>query len=151
MYDGIDYEGQVENFTLSNASQDLFQIATGATVPMLVRHIIVTAGTTSQNIMRVQLVRRSTASSTSTASGTFAPKSPASTAASATLLAGLTALGTVGSLLAPQEWNVAAPLEFDYRPKSIIIAPATWLCLFVPAAFGSTLPLSVWIECAEIK
>jgi hypothetical protein len=145
------YQGQAENVTLTNAVQDIFQIASGSTVAMVVTHILVTGLTVNQNTMRTQLLRRTSASSSSAASGSFIPTSASSGAAAASLLIGCTTLGTAGALLPAQGWNVAAALEFDLRPNGIVIPAASWLCLYSPAAFGATLGVSVCIEAAEAK
>jgi hypothetical protein len=151
MYYGFDYDGQVENFTLSSAAQDIFQIQAAATVPFCLEHIVVTAGTTAQNILRVQMVFRSTASTVQTATGTFKGKSENAPAAQATLLAGCTTVGTPGNLGGAQEWNVTAPLEYNWIPRALIIPAAGFLSLYSPAAFGTTLPLSIWIEGFEVR
>ena len=151
MYVGFDYEGQIENMTLTSAIQDILQITAGSTVPFVLTHLVLTAGTVNQNIMRVQWVWRSTASTTSTASGTLKGKSTSMPAASASLAGGLTALGTAGNLGGAQEWNVTAPLEYNWVPKGIVCPAAGFLCLECMAPFGTTLPVSIWLEGYEVK
>ena len=148
---GQDYEGGVENLSLSNAAQDLIQFATTAAVPVLLQYIEVTAGTTTQNIMRIEMLRRTSASSSGSGSPTINPVSTQSGAAATTVTTALTTPGSAGSVFGSQNWNVAAPLEYDYTPGGILIPVSSWLVLYTPAAFGSTLAVSIRFKLTELR
>ena len=150
---GQRYTFTAENISVptSPSSFDIFQLATTAAVPILVDRIVATANATSAAIQRVQLLRR-TSASTGGSAVTARPTNGGSAAAvttGATLLT--TTTGTAGDAIDSQEWNEFAPYEFNQRPEGIVVPVSSWLSLFLPAAPGSGYSVSITVEFVELK
>ena len=150
---GQSYTITSDNFSVPNtpASFDLLQIATGATVPVFISRILLTANATSASIQRITALRRTTAS-TGGSSLTPNPLSAGSSAASCTvLLLPVTTTGTAGAQIDNQQWNEFAPYQFDLTPRGVLIPAASWYSLFVPANPAAAFNASITVEMVEIK
>jgi len=148
---GQDYEGGYENVQLANSAIDIIQFATTASVPVLLQYLEVTAATTTQAIMRVYMATLSGTSSSTTGSPVINPLNAQSGAAATTVTSALTTQGSTSAVFGSQQWNVAAPLEYDWTPGGVLIKVSSFLVLRVPAAFGSTLNVSVRFKLTELR
>lgn len=148
---GQDYEGGVENVSLSSAQQDIINFATTSSVPIVVQYVEVTSGTTNQNIMRTQALKRTGASSATTGSPTISPINKQSGAAATTVISAATTQGSAGDVFGSQNWNVAAPLEYDWTPGGVLVPVSGWFAIQCVAAFGSALVVSVRFKITELR
>lgn len=151
---GHRYSASFDSLTIatSPASYDLILLAPAAAVPIIVDRIAATAAAGTGTLQRVTLQLRSTASTGGTA---VVPKaaSNASPAASTTVThLNLSTTGTAsGTPYDSQIWNQFAPYEWNEKPGGILIPPAFFLALFLPAAPTSTIAASYVVEFIELK
>lgn len=149
---GIPYTASQENFTAPTGITDLIVLSTSSTVPIVVQRIVMTAGVTASQIVRLQL-RTVNSAGTGGTGLTNGPKPLTSSAAAATTVAynTVTTQGTLVSLYDSQEWNPFAPYEFNMKPGGILIAPSAFLALSQLANVTGTYPCSFTVEFVELK
>lgn len=151
---GQRYTVTSENITVptnSGTAFDLVQLSTSTTVPIIVDRIVATAGVTTGAIQRIALVRRSTTGTGGTGA-TANPSNASAPAASTTCSYNIvTTVGTIGAYIDSQQWNEFAPYEFNQRPGGVLVPVSSFLCLFLPAAPGSTYVASYTVEFVELK
>jgi hypothetical protein len=147
---GIPYTVAFDNFTAPASVTDILQIATSATVPLLFQRLVVTAGVTTSNIIRVQLMLRTSGGTGGT--GVTARPMIGSAAASSTCSYNVvTTQGAAGNIIDDQQWNNFAPYEFNQKPAGIFVPPSGWISFFVTSAPAGTFPCSFTAEFVELK
>lgn len=151
---GIPYTASQENFTSPNSATDLIVMATTAAVPIVVTRIVMTSGSTSSSIVRVQLRTVSSAGTGGTGLSN-GPKPLVGVAAAATTVNynTVTTQGVLVSLYDSQEWNIFAPYEFNQKPGGIFVPVSSWLAVSQIAApsGAASYPCSFTVEFVELK
>lgn len=131
---------------------DLVLLAAAAAVPLYLKRIVLTAVTSAQPILPIEVVRRSSAS-TGGAAVVPTPDSPTSPSAS-TAVSSLctTSTGAISGIpIDSQDWQQFGPYVYDKRPDGIIIAPGTWVALFMPTPVNANIAMGFRIEFTEVK
>lgn len=150
MYYGHRFTATFENVSVSAAAQDLIEMTASSAVPFILERVVVTCGTTSQEIGRLQILKRTTAGSGGSAV-TPRAKDPAGPSASTSVNRTVTTVGTGGNAFDSLEWNIVTPAEFNYKPEGILVASGERVAVYLPAALGGSRNMSMTVEFREIK
>jgi hypothetical protein len=147
---GIPYTATFDNFTHPASVTDIVQLATTASVPILVQRVVATAGVTTSNIIRVQAVLRTT---TGTGGTGVTPRPLIGSAAAVTTASYnvVTTQGALGNIFDSQEWNNFAPYELNLKPGGIFVPVSGFFSLFTTTAPAGTFPCSFTVEFVEFK
>lgn len=150
---GLRYIASFENVGVTAAVQDLFEIRAAAGVPIKLHRIEITAGVTTQEIGRLQLITRTGSAGTGGSAVTPRAMNPRNTvAAAATIARNVTTVGTPGNVIAGWQWNLVVPFDVVFgKPELEIVIPGgTNLALYIPAALGGTRNMSGNVHFEEI-
>lgn len=122
----------------TSANQDIFQLVAAAAIPFYLHHIRLEAATTSDERVRLRLVRRSTTGSGGSAI-TLAAKDQGNTVAAATTGTSLvTTPGTQSALILPFYWSQLSPFEYLPTPEEReLCSGGGRLCLHLSTAVAS--------------
>lgn len=153
---GQAYTLTVENLTVpttatAGAPFDLVQIATSSTVPILVGRVVVTANATAASIQRVQLLRRTTASTGGSSCTPFAANGGSTATSTTCSYLAVTSTGTAGNILDSQQWNEFAPYEFNQKPGGILVPASGFISVAFMALPGTGYSASFTVEFVELK
>lgn len=142
---GLMYTSQFDNVTVTNASQDIWELVAAAGVSVMVHWIkvtfapTITSGVAQDVRVRLQLVERST---TGTGGSAVTPVgiNPRNTVAAATTTTRtVTTPGTIGDIRWSDQPSVIVPFELIFTPDTRMpIQGGGRLCLFLAAAPGQT-------------
>jgi hypothetical protein len=152
---GAVYQANFEDVS-ATVAQDFFEIAAGATVPVVVRRFRISSGKTASEIARLT-VQRYSGSPTSGSGGTtptIRKVAPSYGTASSTVEANNTTRisgGTKETHLA-EEWNIITPFEFAPldRDGMIEVPAAKWLTVSIEGNPAASTKFSGWIEWEEV-
>lgn len=138
----------LENIAFS-ASSDVFELVNSANCAVRLHSFRLTSNKTTAEILRVQLLRRTTTGSGGAALTARALHEPDS-AQITSITRSVGTPGTGGDVLDAWQWEQLGPLEFRPTPAEMpIVAVSGRICVFLPAAPGSSSNLSgkiVWEE-----
>lgn len=144
MANGLMYTSQFENVSITNAVQDIWEIAAAAGVALILHWLkltiapTITSGVAQDVRIRLQLVERST-SGTGGAAVTPAGMHPRNTVAASTVTTRtvVTTQGTIGDLRWADQVSIIVPFELIFTPDTRIpVQGGGRLCLFLVAAAG---------------
>jgi hypothetical protein len=134
----------------TDSDQDIFQITAPSDAAVKLIGFELYSATTTDERVRLRLVRRSTAGS----GGAGAVEVPATgtSAAVGTAVAQLnTTPGTIGDILLAWYWSQLSPLTYAPIPEGmIVIPPSGILALNLETAVASTRNWSGWLKFAEL-
>lgn len=151
MSTGLLYTAAFENISVTDAVQDIAFIASGATVPLWIHEIQLTANHNIDVRVRLQLLRRTTAGSAGTGVTPRANDEHNTRAASATATVLRTTPGTGGNVLDGEQWSLLVPFNRLYTPETRIrVAAASFFGVnLVAMGLGATRSMSGKIVFAE--
>lgn len=156
---GQAYTAQFDNATAAvngGVPYTITQLATTASVPVLLQRAVFTCNATASQIQRLVLHLNTVTGAGGTALATVnlptGSSSAVSPAASSTISYNLTTVGG-GTLrnMDSQQWNQLAPYEFNEYPSGILIPVSSFACLSLTAAPGVSFIYSFTLEFREIK
>lgn len=156
---GQAYTAQFDNATAGlngGTPYSIVQIATSASVPVLLQRAVFTCNATASQIQRLTLHTNTVAGGAGTALATVnlptGTNSAVSPAASSTITYNLTTIGA-GTLrnMDSQQWNQLAPYEFNQYPAGLLIPVSSFGCFSLTAAPGTSFIYSFTLEFREIK
>jgi hypothetical protein len=149
---GLKYYCPIDNMSVTNDSdQDVLEFVNGSGVAVVVHQIRLSSSYTSDERVRLRLLRRSTTGS----GGSAATEKPAlsiNTVAAALAVSSLvTAPGTAGDILWADWWHQLSPWDTLLIPElRITIPPSGRLGLNLETAVGSTRNWSAYAAWEEI-
>lgn len=146
------YSVPFENLSVTNDSdQDIFEIVNGSTSALVLLGFELYSATTSDERVRLRLLRRSTTGSGGSAA-TEVPLDGGNTASAAAAVATLvTAPGTAGSILKAWYWSQLSPLIYLPTPEEqVIVSPSGRVALNLLTAVASTRNWSGFVKWAEV-
>lgn len=134
------YSVPFENLSVTNDSdQDIWEIVNGSGVALILHHFELYSATTSDERVRLRLLRRSTTGSGGTACTEVALDGGNTVAAAAAVSQLVTTPGTAGAIIDSWYWSQLSPLVYLPAPEErIIVSPSGRLCLNLLTAVGST-------------
>lgn len=147
MIPGLSYSAQFENVSVSAAAQDIFELTASSARPVYIWRISLTGGTTSQEIGRLTLLKRTTAGSSGTSVTPRALNRHNSVSASASFARTVTTPGTGTDVYDSAQWNIVVPYEFGPRTPDahggLLVPAGERVALNLPAALGGSRNLSL--------
>lgn len=146
------YSVPFENLSVTNDSdQDIFEIVNGSTSALVLLGFELYSATTSDERVRLRLLRRSTTGSGGSAA-TEVPLDGGNTVSAAAAVATLvTAPGTAGSILKAWYWSQLSPLIYLPTPEEqVIVSPSGRVALNLLTAVASTRNWSGFVKWAEV-
>jgi hypothetical protein len=119
---GLNYSVSFENIGIG-ATQDLIEITAAAAVPVKIHRIELSWGVTAQEIVRLQILRRTTAGSGGTAVTPSALNPRNTVAAACTVNRNVTTPGSAGDVLWTYQQNLVVPVDelFGLEELKIIV------------------------------
>lgn len=146
------YTVPLDNLSVTtDADQDIFVLANGAGHVSILHTFYLESNLTTDERVRLRLMRRSTAGS----GGSAATEVPL--AATNTVTAGgaittlVTTPGTPGAILQGFQWSTLAPLLYLPTPETrIVVAPSGIIALNLQSAVGATRTWSGYVTWEEI-
>jgi len=123
---GLVYTVSVENATITNAAQDLWEFITAAGVSILIHSVRLTlvptisSGVAQDLRMRLQMQQRTTTGSGGTAQTPRALNRRNTVAAATTCNSGVTAPGTAGNIWGADAVSIIVPYERIFTPDQRI-------------------------------
>lgn len=119
---GLHYSASYENQSIS-ATQDLIEITAAAGVPVILHRVEISWGVTSQEICRLQILRRSTVGSGGSAVTPVPLNSRNTVAAACTVARNVTTPGSAGSVIWTYQQNLVVPVDelFGLEDLKIVI------------------------------
>lgn len=146
------YSVPFENLSVTNDSdQDIFEIVNGSTSALVLLGFELYSATTSDERVRLRLVRRSTTGSGGTGATEVALDGGNTVAAGAAVSHLVTTPGTVGAILKAWYWSQLSPLIYLPTPEEqVIVSPSGRVCLNLLTAVGSTRNWSGFVKWAEV-
>jgi hypothetical protein len=150
MLPGLSYSAQFENISVTAAAQDIFELVCPAARGAYIWLINLTCGTTSQEIGRLQLIKRTTTGSGGSA---ITPRAlnRYNTIASAmtSFTRTVTTPGTGTDVYATAQWNIVVPFEFGPKTPDaaggILVPAGERIGLHLPAALGGARNMSLTV------
>ena len=155
---GLMYTSRFSGVSITNAAQDIWEIAAAATGGVILHWIkltvepTITSGVAQDVRARLQICERSTAG-TGGAAVTPAGVHPRNTVAATTVTTRtvVTTQGTIGDIKWDDSASIIVPYEIIFTPDlRIPISPSTRLCLFLTTALGAAYNASSTICFEEI-
>ena len=140
-----------DNLSVTNDSdQDIFELTAPSDAAVkLIGFELYSAVTTDERV-RLRLVRRSTAGSGG-AAATEVPANGTSAALGASVTQLNTTPGTIGDILLAFYWSQLSPLPYTPIPEAMIIVPPSGkIALNLETAVASTRNWSGWLAFAEL-
>jgi hypothetical protein len=146
------YSVPFDNLSVTNDSdQDIFEIVNGSTVSLILHQFELYSATTSDERVRLRLLRRSTTGSGGTGSTEVALDGGNTVAAVAAVSQLVTTPGTAGAILKSWYWSQLSPLVYLPTPEDrVIVSPSGRLCLNLQTAVGSTRNWSGYVVWEEV-
>lgn len=146
------YSVPFDNLTVTNdADQDIFEIVNGSTSALILLGFELYSATTTDERVRLRLVRRSTTGSGGTGSTEAALDGGNTVASAAAVTQLVTTPGTVGAILKAWYWSQLSPLVYLPTPEEqVIVSPSGRLCLNLETAVGSSRNWSGFVKWAEV-
>lgn len=140
-----------DNLSVTNdADQDIFELTAPSDAAVKLIGFELYSATTSDERVRLRLVRRSTAGSGG-AGAVEVPANGTSAALGAAVVQLNTTPGTVGDILLSWYWSQLSPLTYAPIPESMIIVPPSGrIALNLETAVASTRNWSGWLKFAEL-
>jgi hypothetical protein len=155
---GIMYKVTAENFSLTNAVQDIIEILAAAGVPILIHAWkltitpTITSGVAQDVRARIQTLFRTTAGTGGSAL-TPRPANNRNTLAAAGTYTRtvVTTQGTAGNLTGAEQPSIIVPYERVFTQAQRILIPGgqRW-CIFLPAALGAVYNASLEVDVEEV-
>jgi hypothetical protein len=146
------YTQPLDALTVTNDSdQDIFEIVGPSAAVVYLHGFSLTSTTTSDERVKLRLVRRSTTGSGGSALTEVPTEDGNTMAAGAALSALVTTPGTIGDILKAWYWSQQG--EFLYLPTPELrdsISPGARLCLHLGTAVASSRTWSGWVAWEEI-
>lgn len=152
MATGRVYTVPFDNLSVTNDSdQDIFEIVNGSTSAVILTGFELYSATTSDERVRLRLLRRSTTGSGGTGA-TEVPLDGGNTVTAAAAVSQLvTTPGTAGAILHAWYWSQLSPLIYLPTPEEqVIVSPSGRLCLNLETAVASTRNWSGFVKWAEV-
>ena len=146
------YSVPFENLSVTNDSdQDIFEIVNGSTSALVLLGFELYSATTSDERVRLRLLRRST-TGTGGSAATEVPLDGGNTVSAAAAVSTLvTAPGTAGSILKAWYWSQLSPLIYLPTPEEqVIVSPSGRVALNLLTAVASTRNWSGFVKWCEI-
>ncbi|EFK96683.1 hypothetical protein LDC_1287 [sediment metagenome] len=145
------YTVPFDNLSVTNDSdQDIFQITAPADAAVKLVGFEFYSATTTDERVRLRLVRRSTAGSGG-AGAVEVPATGTSAAVGTAVVQLNTTPGTIGDILLAWYWSQLSPLTYAPIPEGmIVIPPSGILALNLETAVASTRNWSGWLKFAEL-
>lgn len=146
------YSVPFDNLTVTNDSdQDIFEIVNGSTSSLVLLGFELYSATTSDERVRLRLVRRSTTGSGGSAATEVALDGGNTVAAAAAVSTLVTTPGTIGNILLSWYWSQLSPLVYLPTPEEqVIVSPSGRLCLNLETAVASSRAWSGFVKWAEV-
>lgn len=154
---GIQYLVSADNFSITNAAQDIFQIIAAAGVPVLIHSwkltIVptITSGVAQDVRAQIRTLIRSTAGTGGVAL-TPRPNNQRNTlAAAGTYNRTVTTPGTAGNVLGSEQPSIIVPYERVFTADQRILVPGgqNW-CMNLEAGLGAAFNASLEVQVEEI-
>jgi hypothetical protein len=155
---GLLYTASFSDVAITNAVQDIFEIAAAAGIPLIVHSVRLTfvptivSGVAQDVRAKLQIVTRTTAGSGGTAV-TPAPENPRNTVAAACTVnrTVVTTQGTLGVVKNADQVSTILPYERIFTPdQRIPIQGGGRLCLFLATALGASYQASGEVYFEEV-
>lgn len=145
------YSCPLDAVTVTNdADQDLLELVNGSTVTAILHQLRIESNMTTDERLRLRLVRRTTTGS----GGTGATEVKVESGDASPVLAVshlVTTPGTIGDILEGWQWSQLAPNELLLTPECrIIIPPSGRLCLNLQTAVAASRTMSGSVKWQEI-
>lgn len=146
------YTVSLNNLSVTNDSdQDIFEIVNGSTVALELISFELYSATTSDERVRLRLIRRSTTGSAGAAATENALDGGNTTAAAAAVATLVTTPGTGGAELEAYYWSQLSPLICKPTPEEkVTVSPSGRLALNLQTAVASTRNWSGFVKWMEI-
>ena len=120
---GLQYTAAFENVSIS-ATQDIFEFVAAAGVPLIIHRVELSWGVTAQEIVRLQILRRTTTGSGGSAVTPRAINPRNTVAAATTVNRNVTTPGTPSDVLWTYQQNLVVPVdELAGLPELKIVIP----------------------------
>jgi hypothetical protein len=107
---GLQYSASFENVSIS-ATQDIFELVAAAGVPIILHRIELSWGVTAQEIVRLQILRRTTTGSGGSAVTPRSLNSRMTVAAAGAVNRNVTTPGTAGDVVWTYQQNLVVPVD----------------------------------------
>jgi hypothetical protein len=148
---GLNYSAQFENVAIS-ATQDIFLIEAASGVPVMLHRVELSWGVTAQEIVRLQILRRTTAGSAGSAVTPKPLNSRNTVAAAATVTSNRTTPGSAGDVLWTYQQNLVVPVDelFGLNELKIVVPGGGKLALNLASAPAASRNASCTIFFTEI-
>ena len=145
------YTVPFDNLSVTNdADQDIFELTAPSDAAIKIIGFELYSATTTDERVRLRLVRRSTAGSGG-AGSVEVPTSGTLAAVGAAVTQLNTAPGTIGDILLAWYWSQLSPLTYAPVPEGMIVVPPSGrIALNLQTAVASTRNWSGWLKFAEL-